>query len=1087
MINCSQKWSLIFASLILCQPIPIIELKASPRNTVQETTSTQQSTKELTPLELGKAIERELKADESHSYFIELKANDYLNLVVEQKGIDVVLRLFSPSGEQLQEVDSPNGTQGEEPLEIVLDKEGTYRLEIASPEKEAKTAKYQALIKELRASTEQDIELNKATKLNVGVESLYDQGKYDQALPMAIQALEIRKSILGENHALTSSSIHELGLLYLNKGQYTKAEELFSQAIEIREKSFGKNHILTASSTDYLAAVYSLRGELVKAESFFIKALEIKKKVLNENHQDIARTMTGLGLVYEKKGDYAKAEPIYTQAIEIYSKSLGENHYSTAQAINNLASLYLSKGDYTKAEPLSNRVVEIFEKALGAEHADVGLAINNLATLYNIQGNYEKAEPLYVQTLKIFRKALGESHHNTAQVIGNLAILYFNKGEYEKAETLLTEAVATFKKSLGENNFDTAGALEDLGSFYNNRKKYEKAEPILVEALAIYRKTLTETNPHMAAVLQELVKLYFGKREYKKAVEYIKEANNVREGELARNLAIGSEKSKQIYLQKYARETDLTLSLQIQTAPNNAQATEIAFVQVLRRKGRSIDAANQSIEALRKRASKGDIELLDELTNKKKLYSNLTTQGLGKLTSEQYKEKLKILQEEIEKLEYKVSEQSVEFRTQSQPITLEAIQKAVAKGSTLVEFASYKVYNAKENEYGTRRYVVYLLNNEGEPLWADLGEAEIIDKVVDELRTKLKSKKTSIHREIKPLARRLDKLVMQPVRKLTKKGNRLLIAPDGKLNLVPFAALVDERGKFLVENYPISYLTSGRDLLRLQVKIESKSNPVIIGNPDFGEVEAKNEKDSKVGASVFSELYFAPLKATEIEAKAIKQLLPSANLLMQKEANEQALTSLNAPSILHIATHGFFLTEEDLSTTQTTDKDQESSRIAKKEKSASSGEQTISSTKLENPLLRSGIALAGANLNQENNGIFTALKTTGLNLWGTKVVVLSACDTGVGEVKTGDGIYGLRRALVLAGSESQVMSLWPVSDNGTKDLMIAYYTKLEKGIGRSDALRQVQLELLKNPKRRHPFYWASFIQSGEWANLDGKR
>lgn len=140
-------------------------------------------------------------------------------------------------------------------------------------------------------------------------------------------------------------------------------------------------------------------------------------------------------------------------------------------------------------------------------------------------------------------------------------------------------------------------------------------------------------------------------------------------------------------------------------------------------------------------------------------------------------------------------------------------------------------------------------------------------------------------------------------------------------------------------------------------------------------------------------------------------------------------------------------------------------------------------------MLRSGIVLAGANLHLEgkDTGIVTALKTTALNLWGTKVVVLSACDTGVGEVKTGDGIYGLRRALVLAGSETQVVSLWPVSDNGTKDLMVNYYQRLEKGEGRADALRQVQLQFLKDPKYRHPFYWASFIQSGEWANLDGKR
>ena len=149
----------------------------------------------------------------------------------------------------------------------------------------------------------------------------------------------------------------------------------------------------------------------------------------------------------------------------------------------------------------------------------------------------------------------------------------------------------------------------------------------------------------------------------------------------------------------------------------------------------------------------------------------------------------------------------------------------------------------------------------------------------------------------------------------------------------------------------------------------------------------------------------------------------------------------------------------------------------------------VEKLKVENPLLRSWLFFAGANDggSDENDGTLTALEAAQLDLWGTKLVVLSACETGVGEAKTGDGVYGLRRALVLAGSEAQLMSLWSVSDRATRELMVEYYTRLKAGEGRSDALRRVQLKMLKDPKRRHPFYWASFIQSGEWANLAGTR
>jgi CHAT domain-containing protein len=324
----------------------------------------------------------------------------------------------------------------------------------------------------------------------------------------------------------------------------------------------------------------------------------------------------------------------------------------------------------------------------------------------------------------------------------------------------------------------------------------------------------------------------------------------------------------------------------------------------------------------------------------------------------------------------------------------------------------------------------------------------------------------------------------------------VLLLPDGALNLVPFAALVDERQQYLINRYSFHYLTSGRDLLRLQVKQESKSAGLVLADPAYGEKEAeektlagnrdivKKTQGAKTNAPQLSQsvsmeqVFFRPLLGTAGEAEALKRLLPRARVLTKDQATETALKQADRPHILHIATHGYFLRDLELPTANTPIG--EAPRLP---------ELTPGGEKIENPLLRSGLALAGANLRRsgEEDGILTALEAAGLDLWGTKLVVLSACDTGVGEVKNGEGVYGLRRALVLAGSETQVMSLWPVSDVATRDLMVDYYRRLQRGEGRGEALRQVQLQMLRNPKRRHPYYWASFIQSGEWANLDGKR
>jgi CHAT domain-containing protein len=218
-----------------------------------------------------------------------------------------------------------------------------------------------------------------------------------------------------------------------------------------------------------------------------------------------------------------------------------------------------------------------------------------------------------------------------------------------------------------------------------------------------------------------------------------------------------------------------------------------------------------------------------------------------------------------------------------------------------------------------------------------------------------------------------------------------------------------------------------------------------------------------------SKVYFAPLAGAAEEARSIQSLFPEAELFTGSQATKAALAGIDAPRILHIATHGFFL--DDGPKWQESDARGISARA-----------------NFENPLLRSGLALAGANLKQngKDDGILTALEASNLNLWGTKVVTLSACETGIGEVKNGEGIYGLRRAFFLAGAETLVMSLWPVSDRVTRDIMTGYYTGLKNGLGRGEAMRQVQLALLKSKDRRHPFYWASFIEAGNWKNLDGK-
>ena len=972
-----------------------------------------------------------------------------------------------------------------------------------------------------------------ASSLNSLAELYRRQGRYSEAEPLLKQALELRKRTLGENHPDVASSLNNLAELYKNQGRYSEAEPLLKQALELRKRTLGENHPDVASSLNNLAELYENQGRYSKAEPLLKQALELYRRLLGKNHPDVAGSLNNLAELYENQGRYSEAEPLLKQALELFKRTLGENHSLVATSLSNLAALYYRQGRYSEAEPLLKQALELRKRTLGENHPDVASSLNNLAELYENQGRYSEAEPLLKQTLELFKRTLGENHPNVATSLSNLAAVYYRQGRYSEAEPLLKQTLELFKRTLGENHPDVASSLNNLAELYENQGRYSEAEPLLKQTLELFRRILGENHPNVALSLNNLAELYYSQGRYSEAEPLFKQAlelrkrtlaenhpdvalslNNLAElyknqGDSARaialltqglqieernldiNLAIGAETQKRSYLATIAATTDAAISLHLQSAPNNPNAARLAITTLLRRKGRILDALTNGTQRLRQNLTPADQKRLDELTTVRTQLATLFYGGLGKLSPEQYKDRITQLQQQSTQLEADLNNRSAEFRTDTQPITLEAIQAQIPANTALVELIRYHPFNPKakgSDRWGKSHYAAYILSPQGEIKSIDLGEAAAIDQLAAQFRRLLQDP----YNDPKPIARHLDALLMQPIRQKLSNTRKLLISPDSQLNLIPFAALVDEQNRYLVETHAISYLTTGRDLLRLQDKASSRQAPVIIANPDYDHpgnsapVIAQNSGVPSNQRSLdLASLKVTPLPGTDEEAKAIASKLPKATLLTGTQASENALKQVQAPSILHIATHGFFL--EDLSLPALSSRSLSGSRpiaipIFPDKSSHSSSGNT------ENALLRSGLALAGFNPRQSGNddGVLTALEAANLNLRGTQLVVLSACETGLGDIANGEGVYGLRRAFTLAGAETEMMSLWKVNDNGTKDLMVQYYDKLLKGIGRGDALLQTQRTLLNNPQYRqyrHPYYWASFILSGNWQPL----
>jgi CHAT domain-containing protein len=388
---------------------------------------------------------------------------------------------------------------------------------------------------------------------------------------------------------------------------------------------------------------------------------------------------------------------------------------------------------------------------------------------------------------------------------------------------------------------------------------------------------------------------------------------------------------------------------------------------------------------------------------------------------------------------------------------LPRIQQALPDTAALLEMVRFRPFRASRTEaerWEPARYGTYVVRRTGTPAFIDFGDASAIDELVVEFRRALSAPRGTLARD---LGRRLGATLMQPVRARLGGATQIYVSPDSLLNLVPFAAMVDEHDRYLIESYTFTYLSSGRDLLRETTAGKSRPTPaVVIADPAFDSGAEPLASAAPLRSALGT--HFDPLPGTAGEAQAIKRLLPDAAVYTRERATETALKTLAAPRILHVATHGFFLEDQDLARPP-----------------------AGSASEVEDPMLRSGLVFAGVNSGRsgDDDGVLTALEAAALGLAGTELVVLSACDTAVGEVKTGEGVFGLRRAFMTAGAETLVMSLWRVDDEATRQLMTEYYQRLTRGEGRAEALRQASVTLLRDPLRRNPFYWASFISSGE--------
>ncbi|QRN97037.1 tetratricopeptide repeat protein [Archangium violaceum] len=937
------------------------------------------------------------------------------------------------------------------------------------------------------------------TPLLNNLANLYSAQKlYAQAEPLYLRSLALGEATLGKEHPHVLQALDNLAGIYKKQRLYTRAEPLYLRSLAAREANQDQDPQAVVDSLEKLADLYILQALSAQAEPFLQRALALREELSGREHPSVAYWLTRLADVYFRQGMYTRAEPLYERALALLEGTPSQGAHLVS-ALSGLANIYMSQGLFSKARALLERALSIAESNLGQSHPSLIPPLIGLAACTFREGKLVEARARYQRALAITEAAFGKTDPLVVGPLINLASFEMSLGDYARAEPLLQRALAVGEETLGEKHPDVARVLIELASLYQDQGFWERADSLLDRALPIWEATLGENHPYSDLLLDALAWRFLREDRPDEALPVLQRELALSERRL-REEALGFAETRLDSFLDHLPSGEENIYVLLALRPDDARVRRLALSAVLLRKGRSVAELADTSRTLHRSLSTEDRDTFERLRGLRTQIAMLSLPGPGSPTPANH---LKNLEDQANALEAELARRSAPLRALTTLPGPDEIVDRVTQGlpsdGALVEFIrdeQFKILPPRPGTrdpraYGKSHYVAIVLFPDGQTRTVDLGNTAPIDRAAVDLRNALARRDA----EVQVPAQALYQLAFQPLLPLLGKTRRLFLSPEGQLSLVPFAALHDGH-QFLVDSFDFTYLTSGRELLPRAQGVAPSTSVVVLADPDFraplqappaapADTTEQTERSGLVARffathrADLTEGAWVPLPGTRREAEAIQRLIPQAQLFLGAAATKERLLHLPTPGVLHLATHGFFLEDD--------------TAVSKGSRAVGHfgalGEST-SSRLPPHALLRSGLVLAGARAPAQgaarprlDSALVTASEMAGLDLWGTQLVVLSACDTGRGEVRKGQGVYGLRRALIAAGAETVVMSLWQVSDGTTSQLMETYYRNLLEGQGRATALREAMRAL--RSRHPHPHFWAPFIVLGRDTPLSG--
>jgi tetratricopeptide (TPR) repeat protein len=949
------------------------------------------------------------------------------------------------------------------------------------------------------------------------------QGKSDYR--RAREELDRALSIQGEPGSPHPSQVTMFNLLAMQlwyEGEPIQSRDVSVRALQIAEKTLRPEHPDIARTLQILAATIDDLGNVAEARTYRERALAIAQRSLGETHYELVSFLNDLGDVNRLLGAYTDAKEQFTRALRIAEARLEPQHEWIPMIVHNLALVDASLGDFNSARRQHTRAIAMWERALGPNHAYLAVALTELASVLREQGAAADALPLFERALAIRERTLGPRHRDSARTMADVAATLAQLGQYDRAQAFAARALSTWDQIDTSDAPDLAIVLKLYGDLQMRRGSNLEAGRYYERALTIRRKIFGPGHPQVAEVEAGLALVDASLDKWADAVSLAQQAENTGREHLRLMLRFLPEREALNYAANRPRGLDLLLSF---IGPSAAPS--VTFDALIRSRALVLDemGVRRHVTAIPD-DSLGPLRA--EVISEQRRFANLVVRGPMDQPFDRYMTLVEETRRKKEEAERLLMARSVSYRAELEQIQagLREIRSRLERDTALVSFVRYRriplktaglVPGSEPSPVGQPidSYLAFVLRQGGEPTSILLGSADTIEPLVARWRAQaaavgaarnMAAVRTA-EASTQAIGAELRALLWDPIVPHLGRARMVFLVPDGALSLLRFEALPGQGVEFVLEESRVlHYLSAERDLLTPS-KPGAAKGLLALGGADFDSRKTASgggaaprpigagSGPASPGCGNFEDLEFQQLSGALREVTDIANLwtkgtttqFEAVRILKRGEADERTFKQdAHRYRVLHLATHGFFLSGScqpgsealrsvgGLASTPDGGSSQSRSQVA------TSG----------NPLLLSGLALAGANRRgnaapDEEDGLLTAEEVASLNLEGVEWAVLSACDTGLGEIKAGEGVIGLRRAFQIAGARTVIMSLWAVDDQATRSWMRELYdARLNKGLNTADAVREASLVILQQRRAAgqstHPFYWAAFVAAGDW-------